>query len=257
MVPYQEDLRAAFAQAQEQAFQEGASFWWTSERPRPRTLAELWKDEVTRHDGTHSLLDMACVLEPGAEPELGAVVPVSAEAVLRLFGTARPTRADYERERGELHGEVPERRHGCCAILYDGDRPSEIAFWGVSGVLCVNPAALLAGTAPGATTPLRPYLPTRRLLDGNLLMPGGSLSPIMGFTPTTYPTGFAAYEDLATGACSQTVTSKGRLDWLQVNGLDQIKSSSDVLGLHVLDYNVDAGGLSALVAAQAAAWQPT
>ncbi|MFI6604856.1 hypothetical protein ACIBHX_52305 [Nonomuraea sp. NPDC050536] len=129
VVPYQENLRAAFAQAQEQAFRESAYFWWTSELPRPHTVAELWKDEVTRHDGTHSLLDMSRVLEAGAEPELGAVVPLSAEAALRLFGTARPTRDDYEREQGELYGEVPERWHGCCTSLYDGDRPSEIAFW--------------------------------------------------------------------------------------------------------------------------------
>ncbi|MDX3108659.1 DUF3089 domain-containing protein [Nonomuraea angiospora] len=124
-------------------------------------------------------------------------------------------------------------------------------------VLCVNPAALLAGVAPGATTPLRPYLPTQRLLRGNVLTPAGSLSPLLGFTPTTYPTGFAAYPDLATGACSQRTSSKGRMDWLQVNGLDGIHTSGSTLGLHVLDFNVDAGGLTALVAAQSAAWSAT
>ncbi|MFD9940662.1 DUF3089 domain-containing protein [Nonomuraea sp. NPDC059023] len=121
-------------------------------------------------------------------------------------------------------------------------------------VLCVNPAAVLAGGPADATTPMRPYMPTKKLLRGNLLAPAGSLSLLLNFTPTTHPTGFAAYADLATGRCARTDTSKGRLDWLQVDGLDGIRSSHSALGLHVLDYNVDGGGLAALAAAQAAAW---
>ncbi|MFI6905789.1 DUF3089 domain-containing protein [Nonomuraea sp. NPDC050394] len=121
-------------------------------------------------------------------------------------------------------------------------------------VLCVNPAAVLAGGPADATTPMRPYMPTKKLLRGNLLAPAGSLSLLLNFTPTAHPTGFAAYADLATGRCARTDTSKGRLDWLQVDGLDGIRSSHSALGLHVLDYNVDGGGLAALAAAQAAAW---
>lgn len=121
-------------------------------------------------------------------------------------------------------------------------------------VLCVNPAAILAGAAPETVQPLRPYLPTRQLVRGNVLNPRGALALTLGFNPTTYPTGFAAYTDLATGSCQQMETSTGRMDWLQVDGLEDIRDSSEQLGLHVLDFNVDSGGLVDLVEAQAVEW---
>ncbi|WP_157251289.1 DUF3089 domain-containing protein [Nonomuraea typhae] len=120
-------------------------------------------------------------------------------------------------------------------------------------VLCVNPAAVLTGGPRDATTPFRPYMPTKKLLRGNLLAPAGSLDLLLNFTPTSHPTGFAAYADMASGRCAQTQTSKGRMDWLQVDDLGSIRPSNSALGLHVLDYNVD-GGLADLVGAQAAAW---
>ncbi|MEU7003224.1 DUF3089 domain-containing protein [Nonomuraea sp. NPDC046570] len=122
-------------------------------------------------------------------------------------------------------------------------------------VLCVNPSAILAGSQQSATTPLRPYLPTRQLLKGTILAPSGALTLLFGdYKPPTYATGFATYPGLASGRCASATGGKGRVDWLQVDGIERFKSSHAALGLHTLDFNVDAGGIGDLIAAQSAAW---
>lgn len=84
--------------------------------------------------GTHSVLDVNRVIEAAAAPEIGAVVPVSAEAILAAYGTDRPTRDDL-RDPAEglpMMDELP-RWTGACMVLYADGVPDEIAFWGVSG----------------------------------------------------------------------------------------------------------------------------
>jgi hypothetical protein len=125
-------------------------------------------------------------------------------------------------------------------------------------ILCVNPSALLGGSANDSATTLDAYLPTRKLLNGNALNPNGSLGLVMlGFTPPDYPTGFAHYPATLTGQCSFKQDSSGNSTWLQVTGGDALfpaSTKTSALGLHVVDYNVALGDLGNLVAAQSTAW---
>ncbi|GII92458.1 DUF3089 domain-containing protein [Sinosporangium siamense] len=122
-------------------------------------------------------------------------------------------------------------------------------------VLCSSPSALLTGARHTDTLPMRAYMPTRQLLRGNILSPSGALTLLFGdYRPTTYPTGYATYPGQVTGRCTWATGTKGRVDWLQVDGLENIKKNHTALGLHVMDFNVDAGGIGDLVAAQAATW---
>ena len=121
--------------------------------------------------------------------------------------------------------------------------------------ICINPAAILAGDAPGARTPLHPYLPTRQLLRGNALAPDGGLTLLFGdYRAPDYPTGFFTPPGEVTGQCFSAIGRQGRLTWLQVNGLEKIMQSNPVLGLHVFDLNVAAGDLLDLVRAQSKQW---
>ncbi|MGV9775851.1 hypothetical protein [Streptosporangium sp. NPDC003464] len=138
--PYQQDVSAALAAAHERAFQEGDYFWlydgrWGSpQRPRPSTVEELWQDEGVQHSFTHSVLDVFEVLGEGEEPEVCAARPLTPEETTRLFGTSKPTRVDFGRAHEEVDSVIEERGHACYTALYDEQRrPSEIAFWGVTG----------------------------------------------------------------------------------------------------------------------------
>lgn len=125
-------------------------------------------------------------------------------------------------------------------------------------VLCVNPAALLAGTPADAATGLDTYLPTERLLNGNVVDPNGSLALVLlGFTPTTYQTGYAHYSDALTGQCSFATDSTGNSTWLEISGDDGLfpsSAQSSALGLHVVDYNVALGDLVQLAGRQSVEW---
>lgn len=117
-------------------------------------------------------------------------------------------------------------------------------------VVCVSPAQLMTGG-----TALRPYLPARKLLKGNALTPNGVLTLLLAdYRAPAVPTGFAGYPGQVTGQCAQATGSKGKVSWLQVDGAEDLKNSSALLGLHTFDFNLDSGNLTDLVTAQAAAW---
>jgi hypothetical protein len=125
-------------------------------------------------------------------------------------------------------------------------------------ILCVNPATLLNATAPGTAQPLDAYLPTNRLVGGNVLNPNGHLAIVLlGFTLPDYPTGFAHYPDALTGECRFRQDSAGNASWLQITGGDTLfpaSSHTSALGLHVVDYNVALGDLVQLAGRQAQTW---
>lgn len=125
-------------------------------------------------------------------------------------------------------------------------------------ILCVNPAALIAGVAPGTTTPLDVYLPTNRLLEGTIMLPNGHLSLVLsGFALENRPAGFVHREATLTGQCRVQADSAGTASWLQVDGggsLFPAGSSTSALGLHVVDYNVALGDLVELAGLQSAQW---
>jgi hypothetical protein len=121
-------------------------------------------------------------------------------------------------------------------------------------VVCTNPTALLNGDDPSTNEPLDTYLPTEQLVNGNILNPNGDLALVLlGFTLPTVSAGFEEYQGALDGQC----TYQDGVSWLQISGdtgLFPSSSQTSGLGLHVVDYNVDLGDLTALVAQQAAAW---
>ncbi|MDX3004491.1 DUF3089 domain-containing protein [Kribbella solani] len=122
-------------------------------------------------------------------------------------------------------------------------------------IACVNPAALVAGTDPGAVTSLNTYMPTRALVQGNILNPNGHLwLELLGYDLTSFSTGFAHYASTLTGQCRRTANAS----WLQIDGGANIlpaSASTSALGLHVADCNLALGDLAELLAAQTVAWK--
>jgi len=89
---------------------------------------EFWEQ------GTHSILDMDRIVDSGRPDEAGAIAVLSDEETVRLLGSGRPTRSDFERARMDLlrNADFPSSS-GRCVVLYDDGRPDGIAFWGYSG----------------------------------------------------------------------------------------------------------------------------
>ena len=152
-----------------------------------------------------------------------------------------------------------------CVVAYSsydepsGDDPGSSALFGTataSGyeIACTNPTALLNGDDPGTNEPLDTYLPSEQLVNGNVLLPDGDLSLVLlGFTLPTVSAGFEEYQGALDGQC----TYQGGSSWLQITGdtgLFPSSTQTSSIGLHVVDYNIDQGDLTALVARQASAW---
>jgi hypothetical protein len=140
-VPYQEDIGAALDQLRRRIFDEG-DYWWVygpgwapvgQSEDRPRTLDELWDDELVQEASTHSILDIFRVLGPDEEPVTAgyqSVKPVSAEEAYQRLGTHKLTRAHV----AQFDVFPRWRWHGRCAVLHDNQgQPHEICFWGHSG----------------------------------------------------------------------------------------------------------------------------
>ncbi|GIF09183.1 hypothetical protein [Actinoplanes siamensis] len=138
-VAYQPDLGRALAELRTRVFDEG-DYWWADAaelgKPasafpdRPRTEDELWASESVQESGTHSILDMFSVVQPGEKPAFGTVEPVSEQEAWDRAGVTRLTRAHVD----AIDDLADERWFGRCAVLHDETgAPSEIYFWGASG----------------------------------------------------------------------------------------------------------------------------
>ncbi|HZV35558.1 MAG TPA: hypothetical protein VFB72_13375 [Verrucomicrobiae bacterium] len=87
--------------------------------------------EEAAEDGTHSILDIA---RTAKEPEFAVAWPAPKEAIIRVYGTARPTRSEIEDKQGELTDVMElERWQAVFVTVYSEGKPSEIYFEGVSG----------------------------------------------------------------------------------------------------------------------------
>ncbi|WP_427889167.1 DUF3089 domain-containing protein [Kribbella sp. GL6] len=151
-----------------------------------------------------------------------------------------------------------------CVIAYSSYMPADgtapgagtLAWSNKPGhqIACVNPAALLRG---GTATPLDTLMPTRSLVQGNVLNPNGHLAlELLGYNLATYGTGFAHYPSVLTGECRYAPGDGGSSSWLNISGGDFLPASagSSALGLHVADYNLALGDLKELLAAQTSVW---
>lgn len=120
-VEYRGDPAAALDQLRAATLASGDYFWdETSEQhigPRPGSLAEL--DTLRESDefweiGTHSVLVVDRSIGSREPDRDGTVRPLTDEEAVDFFGTATPTREEFEAA-GEPF------------------RPTEIAFWGATG----------------------------------------------------------------------------------------------------------------------------
>ena len=153
---------------------------------------------------------------------------------------------------------------GYSAYKQPGDAtPASDSLFGLSSVpghriLCVNPAALLSGSAADSAVPLDMRIPTSALVEGSALLPGGHLAVLLLGTPVpSYPTGYARYPGLVSGQCLLRSYAGGTASWLQVRGGDGEVGAVGAgagMGLHVKDFNLSLGDLVSLVGAQSGEW---
>src|SRR5215472_6656609 len=144
VIPYQKDLRAALDALRHQVFASGdyikPSFYGgVFDLPDPASLEDLLGQEryweFMGTSGTHSVIDVQAVVAADASDEFGAIRPLSDEECGELFGTAQPSRADYDAlsDSERLYDYVTGGRWtGRAAVLWTDASPSEIAFWGIS-----------------------------------------------------------------------------------------------------------------------------
>jgi hypothetical protein len=102
-------------------------------RARPRSMEELEALQCVSTAGTHSVLDISRI---SPEPAYGAISPLAEDALVRFFGTDRPTRSIVEAwyARRDLTGESPfERDQGIYFTVYKDGQPDEIDIEGASG----------------------------------------------------------------------------------------------------------------------------
>ena len=121
-VPYEQDTQAALEKLKEREFRAGR-FRFSEEHPT--TIEEA--REIADADGTGSILDIDQV---GDEPDFGVVVPLSAEYLVELYGTAQPTHEMIEANL-DFYEDI-ERGQGIYIVVYKGGKPAEIFFAGYS-----------------------------------------------------------------------------------------------------------------------------
>ncbi|MFC1436473.1 hypothetical protein ACEZDB_38150 [Streptacidiphilus sp. N1-3] len=148
--PYAGDIAAALAAVRQREFErlfvQGTT--WDELQPpeRPFTsvddLDELWQDEIFGSEGTHTIVDVWEVIDTEGYDDDHTVRLLSDRESVEMFGTAEPTRADFERAQEDYRArrrgsealwEMP-RWSAWCKPLKEGDGASAtIAFWGFSG----------------------------------------------------------------------------------------------------------------------------
>jgi hypothetical protein len=140
LVPYQADLQAALDDLRRQVFESGDYISPVRRGlPAPESVEDLVEQERYQQfweEGTHTIIDVLTVVPYDmGEQDYATVCAFTDEEYEDYFGTTRPTHADWERFRDDPLFEeyVAGRWTGRLMVLWAGDAPSEIAFWGYSG----------------------------------------------------------------------------------------------------------------------------
>jgi hypothetical protein len=141
VVPYQPDLARVLSDLQQQVVAAGDFFWPVRESPddpMPSTLDEIRHEPGLAYSGTHSVLDVDHVIAAATADEFGGLRSLTEGETVELLGTARPTRADFDRAHGDGTGSlwnVAQRWTGYAVPLYEGESvtPVSVGIWGYSG----------------------------------------------------------------------------------------------------------------------------
>ena len=138
-VPYHEDINAALQALRKQEFEAGRYNPaipfpfddWPSQTPGPaqgpKHASIKAALEASEADGTRSMLDMERV---GTRPDYGVVVQLASNKLDDLYRTSKPTH-QMIKENLDFFEEI-ERGQGIYIVVYEGDRPSELFFAGIS-----------------------------------------------------------------------------------------------------------------------------
>ncbi|GGR08605.1 hypothetical protein [Kitasatospora griseola] len=124
--PYQEDLAAAFRQAQDlELVRDDRGFPGLG-------IVELWQDEAWQEyiatGGTGTVLDF-CELAV-IEDEVPFVMrPLSQGEILAWAPDGRPTREQWDAAKRRLLDPIG-RGQGRCTVLYRDGRPAAVGYWG-------------------------------------------------------------------------------------------------------------------------------
>jgi hypothetical protein len=140
-VPYESSVEQTYAALLAQVLTSGDYLWpweYTSQEGMPRPSASAGLDAAKDSDlfwdvGTHSILDTDKVTD-GDEDEFGAIRAPTALERHDLFGSERPSAADFDRvhRRGDvdfpLEGVLGDRWTGRSVVLYRDGVPDEVYF---------------------------------------------------------------------------------------------------------------------------------
>jgi hypothetical protein len=143
---YDGDVRAALRDLRERVFRD-QEYYWRDDDERPGSIDELLSLRSVAESGTHSILDVARVVDTTDAPDwrrredYGTVRPLAPDRVIGHFGTPTPSRAQFEELSEnqaapgfiEFIDEVKLRGTGLYVLLYQGGTPVEVGIWGYSG----------------------------------------------------------------------------------------------------------------------------
>jgi hypothetical protein len=146
--PYVDTVGETLIAVQERVLASGDHIWpWDGADPddeddeappRPSSLAALnaaKEIEEFWDEGTHTILDVDRIADTD---EVGAIRPLSATELTRVFGTEQPSGADFDRvyqpgPAGPLGDLMGTRWSGRSMVIFRDGTPDEVFFWGFSG----------------------------------------------------------------------------------------------------------------------------
>ncbi|MER7540739.1 hypothetical protein ABTX77_39140 [Streptomyces sp. NPDC097704] len=126
--PYQEDLAAAFRQAQGQELTK-------DDHGFPgRGIVELWEEDERWREyiltgGTCTVLDFYELIDADEGDQYAMMRPLTEDEIRSWAPDGRPTRDQWDAATDRLLTSIG-RGIGQCTVLYRDGEPAEIAYWG-------------------------------------------------------------------------------------------------------------------------------
>jgi hypothetical protein len=144
VVDYVDDPQEMLDELHKAELAEGNYYWCQPETPKPATFQDLHQlyrrpeNELIATNGTHSILNVFRLLPTGTADDYGTIVPLTPEQVQKAFGTAEPSREQFEIAYADNSTEDRidtdiQRWSGRYTPLFQDGAPRQFAVWGVSG----------------------------------------------------------------------------------------------------------------------------
>jgi hypothetical protein len=127
--PYQQDLAAAFRQAQERELAGNDEF-------AGQTIEQLWQDEewveYILTGGTGTVLDQVRLVDPTRRDDGPFMRPLTDEEIRAWCPGARPTHDQWLAALASGALPFPGRAAGNCVVLYRDGEPELVGYWGTT-----------------------------------------------------------------------------------------------------------------------------